>query len=343
MILTLIELNGDGLSEASQQALTFARDLAGRADSDVVALSIGHDNAVATAELGRYGVSSVIRVPDDRLDAYAPAALARALAQVMADRAPRVVLAAGTDRGNEVMAHLAAMADLPLSANTLSVDADDVSRVTRMRWGSSLLEAAVIAGAPKLLTLALHAVPAEEVSAPVAPSEEIFAPTLPEGDLRVRLTRTEAEVVEGITLKNAPVVIGGGRGGGQPGRLRRAGAAGRTHRRGGGLLAGGHQQRLAAPCGPGGAHRHPHITGTLYRLRHQRGDPAPGRLQGRQTDPGDQSGPRGGFLRQGRLRGGGRSARSGPGDRQSIKAANRLNGQGRIVNGKADSIIRTDS
>ncbi|MEJ2038783.1 MAG: FAD-binding protein, partial [Desulfosarcinaceae bacterium] len=216
MILTLIEQDGGGLGEASRQALTFARDLAGRTGREVVALSIGPDNAVSTAELGRYGVSAVVRVQDAALDAYAPAGWARTLAQVMDARSPQVMLAAGTDRGNEVMAHLAAMADLPLSANTLAVNDHDPSRVTRMRWGSSLLEEAVIAGAPKLLTLALHAVPAEEVPAPSEPAEETFAPSIPEADLRVRLTRTEAEVAEGITLKNAPVVVGGGRGVGSP-------------------------------------------------------------------------------------------------------------------------------
>jgi len=216
MVLTLIEQNGNGLSEASQQALTFARDLAGRAGSEVVGLLIGENTAASTAELGRYGVSKVVRIEDDQLDDYAPAAWARTVSQVMADRSPQVVLAAGTDRGNEVMANLAAMADLPLSANSLAVDADDPSRVTRMRWGSSLLEEAVIAGEPKLLTLAVHVVPPEEVAAPVEPAVETFTPTLSDGDLRVRLTRREAEVTEGITLKNAPVVVGGGRGVGSP-------------------------------------------------------------------------------------------------------------------------------
>jgi electron transfer flavoprotein alpha subunit len=216
MLIALIEMDGNDLSEACQQVLTFARGLAGRDGSEVVALLIGENKVATAAALGRFGVTRIVRVENDAIDEYAPAAWARAMSEVVSQRQPQMVLAAGTDRGNEVMAHLAAMTGLPLSANTLSVDAGDSSRVTRMRWGSSLLEEAVLAGSPGLLTLALHVVPAEETSNPGEPAEETVAPTIPEADLRVRLTRREAEVTEGITLKTAPVVVGGGRGVGSP-------------------------------------------------------------------------------------------------------------------------------
>jgi len=216
MLIALIEMDGNDLSEACQQMLTFARGLAGRDGSEVVALLIGENKVATSATLGRFGVTRIVRVENDAIDEYAPAAWARAMSEVVSQRQPQMVLAAGTDRGNEVMAHLAAMTDLPLSANTLSVDAGDPSRVTRMRWGSSLLEEAVLAGSPRLLTLALHVVAVEEASDPGAPAEETVAPTIPEADLRVRLTRREAEVTEGITLKTAPVVVGGGRGVGSP-------------------------------------------------------------------------------------------------------------------------------
>ena len=177
MLIALIEMDGNDLSEACQQMLTFARGLAGRDGSEVVALLIGENKVATSATLGRFGVTRIVRVENDAIDEYAPAAWARAMSEVVSQRQPQMVLAAGTDRGNEVMAHLAAMTDLPLSANTLSVDAGDPSRVTRMRWGSSLLEEAVLAGSPRLLTLALHVVAVEEASDPGAPAEETLAST----------------------------------------------------------------------------------------------------------------------------------------------------------------------
>ena len=45
----------------------------------------------------------------------------------------------GSDRGNEVLAHVAAQLDLPFAANVTDVRGDEV---TRQRWGGTLLEEA---------------------------------------------------------------------------------------------------------------------------------------------------------------------------------------------------------
>ena len=64
---------------------------------------------------------------------------------------PAAVVAPGSNRGNEVMAHLAARRDLPFAANCTAVDGDVV---TRVRWGGSLLEQARIHSDLPLLSVA---------------------------------------------------------------------------------------------------------------------------------------------------------------------------------------------
>jgi electron transfer flavoprotein alpha subunit len=141
---------------------------------------------------------------------------------------PQVVMAAGTDRGHEVMAHVAARADLPLAANCTEVrpaPPGEPYQLTRLRWGGSLLEDAQIAGAVKLLTVAPHAVAAEVATAPAgqdaAPQAgagarpytiETFSPTLGDGALRVRVTGRVEPAQSKISLADAKVVVGGGRG-----------------------------------------------------------------------------------------------------------------------------------
>lgn len=217
MILGLIEYEENQVTEASLQMLTFAREIAGRTGDELVALLIGgEETSSMPGVLGKYGVSRAIRAGHEQLTDYAPVAWAKIASQAMAQQSPKMVMAAGTDRGNEVMAHLGVMAGLPMASNCSAVTPGDPLRVTRLRWGSSLLEEAVPAGEPKLLTVALDIVEAQEASEPAVPVVETFEPTLDEKDLRVRIVRREAEVVEGITLKNAQVVVGGGRGVGGP-------------------------------------------------------------------------------------------------------------------------------
>ena len=57
----------------------------------------------------------------ERLDAYAPAAWATSLIELVERLEPSAVVAAGTDRGNEVLAHVAARTDLPFAANCTEV------------------------------------------------------------------------------------------------------------------------------------------------------------------------------------------------------------------------------
>src|SRR2546430_17330847 len=83
--------------------------------------------------------------------AYAPAAWAAAI--VEASQGADTIVAAGSDRGNELLAHVAARLDQPFAANVTAVDGDNV---TRIRWGGSLLEEARLHGSPKILSVAPH-------------------------------------------------------------------------------------------------------------------------------------------------------------------------------------------
>ena len=212
MILGMVEHDRGVLEEASLQMLTFARELAGRMDAPLAALLVGKEARPLAEGLRAYGVARVFLAEDDRLSRYAPEAWARAILQLVEEKRPDVILAAGTDRGNEVMGHAGAMAALPVAANCSEMHPGDPFRVTRLRWGSSLIEEALLAGEPKLATVALHVVEPEEGASPGEATVEPFSPAFEETDFRVRVKALEETVTEGITLKTAPVVIGGGRG-----------------------------------------------------------------------------------------------------------------------------------
>jgi len=79
-------------------------------------------------------------------DAYAPAAWAQAVVDLIAQRSPSAVVAPGSDHGNEVMAHVAALLDQPMAANCVSVTPGAPATFVRVRWGGSLLEEARVHG-----------------------------------------------------------------------------------------------------------------------------------------------------------------------------------------------------
>ena len=203
MVLTLVEHQDGRPDELSLQALALARTL-----GETEALLVGGKEAAA--ELSAHGVSTAHVAEDDRLATYAPGAWARCVTDAIERTGASGVVAAGSNRGNEVMAHVAARLDLPFAANCTKATED--GNVTRVRWGGSLLEEAHIESSPLLLSVAPHAVQQATVNGAEAPAVQAFEPQLEGGDLAVRVAEHVETVTSGISLAEAKVVVSGGRG-----------------------------------------------------------------------------------------------------------------------------------
>jgi electron transfer flavoprotein alpha subunit len=213
VILTVITHDRGVVEDTAWQALSLARSLASELDDRLHAVWIG-DEAVPE-RLGAYGVSTIHQVVHEGLDDYGPDAWASALAQLVESVEPTAVVAIGSDRGNEVMAHLGAITALPLVANVREVTPGEIWRILRTRWGGSLLEETDLEAPIKLLTVAEHAVEASPAPSPTEPEQVVFEPDLVESHF---VTKVVDRVVttDGITLATAPVVVSGGRGVGSP-------------------------------------------------------------------------------------------------------------------------------
>jgi electron transfer flavoprotein alpha subunit len=212
MILTLIEQHDGKIVDPVWEALTAGRRLAAQLKEPLEALLTGQNVKSLADSLKEYGVSRAWLAQDERLASYAPVAQARIVAQFIQAKRPKAVLAAATEQGNETMAHAAAQLQLGLAANCTEVRPDEGGfMVTRLRWGGSLLEEARLLSEPKLLTVALHAIAVERAPVSDLLIEE-FPVKLQESDLHVRVTQTVRAAQSGVTLADAKVVVGGGRG-----------------------------------------------------------------------------------------------------------------------------------
>jgi len=212
MILGLIEHDRGKLNESSLEMLTFGRQLAGQLNVDLGAILIGQQANALVDGLVDFGVSTAFLVEHERLDDYAPKAWTQSIVQLIQSTPPRILMAAGTERGNEMMARVAAQIEQPLATNCVDVQPGETFEVTRLRWGGSLLELAELQGEPKLLTIAEHVIPAESTSTPTDITVQIFAPTLSDKDFQVRIVDRVAPEGEGVSLTDAKVVVSGGRG-----------------------------------------------------------------------------------------------------------------------------------
>jgi electron transfer flavoprotein alpha subunit len=220
-VLCLVELDGTDPADASLRALTLARSLG---DISVRSVLFADSADVPAAALADYGVTDVDVIEPGTLAGYAPQAWARVLADLATETGATAVLAAGTDRGNEVLAHLGAITGLPMAANCTVVTPDGgrTHRIVRHRWAGLLLEHAVMEAPVALFTVATDAVAPVPVVAvpeaspgppqvPASVQVHVHKPELAEADLVVWAAESAGRA-GGVSLATARVVVGGGRG-----------------------------------------------------------------------------------------------------------------------------------
>ena len=216
MILVLVETDHSGVIEVSRETLSLARSLGEAGDPTAVdVVVVGEVTDAARDQLAAYGVRTVYRVTGEPFTAYAGAAWAAAVQQARRQAGSVFVAAAGTPRGNEVLAHVAAREGVAMAANVLSFHGPEPFVVTRQVVGGAALEEMRLAERPAVFTVAGHAVEPQAAPVPGAANVVDCLPEVSEADLVARVVSTEEPEPDlSGGLRSARVVVGAGRGAG---------------------------------------------------------------------------------------------------------------------------------
>ena len=212
MILVLVDQDRGELDQLSLRALTAARKLG----QDVEAVVIGKEGAALAGIVGEYGAKVLHVASHANITDYTPMASGRALKDLVEKLKPAAVLAAGSPRGNEQLAHLAAFLDLPMAAECSEITLGSPHHVLRARWAGNLIESANVHADILIATVLAFSTEPESANGSAATVVE-FEPALEPQDYAVKvLSRDAGESKGGVTLVDAKVIVSGGRGVGGP-------------------------------------------------------------------------------------------------------------------------------
>ena len=212
MILVLVDQDRGELDQLSLRALTAARKLG----QDVEAVVIGKEGAALAGIVGEYGAKVLHVASHANITDYTPMASGRALKDLVEKLKPAAVLAAGSPRGNEQLAHLAAFLDLPMAAECSEITLGSPHHVLRARWAGNLIESANVHAELLIATVLAFSTEPESANGGAATVAE-FEPVLEPQDYAVKvLSRDAGESKGGVTLVDAKVIVSGGRGVGGP-------------------------------------------------------------------------------------------------------------------------------
>ncbi len=213
--LVLVEIEEGRAALVSRETLTFARSLGGEVSALVVGPAEGLPEAVV-ADCAEQGVTTVYTAPTAP-SSYAAAAWATIIEAALDASGATSLLAAGTPRGNELLAHVATRRDVAMGANVVSVSSVEPLQVVRQVVGGAALEDMALGGDLRVFTVAGHAVEPAAAESVGAATVSPVAVEIPAGDLRARLVRVEGhDSGDTSGLTSAKVVVGAGRGAGGP-------------------------------------------------------------------------------------------------------------------------------
>lgn len=206
------ELGPDGPLPSALELLTKARALS----DEVAAVALGPGAGAAAETLGEYGAGTVYAGEDPAFAEVVGQAAAHALAGLVVEHHPSLILFPSSQEGRDVAGRLQAALGSTLLSNATDVVALDRA-VTQIFGDTQIVEVALEGPEPRLVLMRPKVVAAEPSGgrAEVVPVELALPADLP----LARRVERHAEAASGPKLEEARVVVSGGRGMQDPSNL----------------------------------------------------------------------------------------------------------------------------
>ena len=201
-VVVFTEIKDGKLKKASREALSIGRKLAEAAGGELVAFA--NDSAVA-AEAGRYGAKKLYVASGD----YATEPYTAALAQVVSEVQPSVMLFAGTSNGRDLAPRLAARLNAGVASDVDRLEWTDGNlRARRPVYSGKAFATVDVTSTPAIATTRPNAFPLEESGGGPAEVVNVSTPA----DHRVKIVETKVPEAGELSIAEADIIVSGGRG-----------------------------------------------------------------------------------------------------------------------------------
>jgi electron transfer flavoprotein alpha subunit len=199
--------SGGTVDPTALELLTRAREL-----GDVDAVALGPGATEAASKLGEYGAATVYASDDPVYAEYIAQPAAQALYELAQQHSPELILFATNYDSRDVAGRLVAKTGSTLMSNATGLTGVDTAQ-TSIFGGSTIVDVK-LEGAPKVVLVR----PKSFAPEPSGGSANVVPVEIPISDDLKKARRVERheEAASGPKLTEAPVVISGGRGLGDP-------------------------------------------------------------------------------------------------------------------------------
>ena len=205
-VLVVAEHGQGELDDITFEMLGAGKALAAQTGGACVVALIG--GGQLTSQLG--GADKIVAVEGEGLENFNPESHGAALAAIVEQAAPRVVMVGYTSMGMDLASSLAVRADMAHAASCLEVQAGDTVTAVSQLYGGKFNVKTDLGAGPCVVSMLAGSSPADAGRADGAPAVETVAAPATAGKVRfVRLIEPEAGDVD-ITAQEILVAVGRG-------------------------------------------------------------------------------------------------------------------------------------
>ena len=206
-VLVYTESEEGKFKKTAFEVASCAKGVAEKLGTDVTAVAV---NAEHTSELGKYGVSKVLKVNNDKLKNFNAEAFADVIKQAVQKEGSKVVVLSQSANAKYLAPLLAVHLEAGYASNVVSLpESVEPLQVKRTAFTNKAFNFTEIATDVKIIGLSKNAFGLKENQAEV--SEEDFSPSLSEEDFSVNVVSVD-KAANKVTIADAEIVVSGGRG-----------------------------------------------------------------------------------------------------------------------------------
>jgi len=214
-IYVFIEQRDGIVQNVSFELLTKAAELASVLKEKVYAMLLGHNIATKAQDLIAYGADNVLCVDVPELEVYSTEPYAQAVAQIINERHPSIVLIGATTIGRDLGPRLSARIGTGLTADCTGLDISEDGNLlmTRPAFGGNLMATILCKDhRPQMSTVRPGVMLKGARDDNRKGIEERININFDKSKFRVRIIETVKEEKNRIDITEAKVLVSGGRG-----------------------------------------------------------------------------------------------------------------------------------
>lgn len=210
-VLVYIENTAGELKKSAFEAVSYAKDIADKLNTELVALSIGKVSNDALQALGNYGATKILNADTDKLSSFVNQAYASIIAAAAKQENASALVISNTFSGKALAPRVAAKLEAGLASGVIELPTieGDIWEVKRTAFSNKAISTVQLPAAIKIFTVNPNVYPAKEVGGNAQIVD--FVPSLAESDFGT-VVQDIVRATDKISLPEAEIVVSAGRG-----------------------------------------------------------------------------------------------------------------------------------